>query len=355
MKLARRFSLQRFAALDQAVRAGKYPNARTLAVELEVSSRTVQRDIEFLRDRLGVPLAYDEIRHGYYYTDPTYRLPTIALSEGELVAIFLAERVLQQFRGTPYARLLARAFAKITAALDDRVTVDLGHLGGAISFRTTAASDVDPDLFGELSSAVWHRRRLVLRYETASRGEEATREVDPYHLASVDGQWYLIGFCHLRSSIRMFAPSRIRSIEVTESTFTPSEDFRIDGYLAGSFGVLRGDDGEQYRVKLRFTGAAATYIQERTWHPSQAIVEHPDGGLILHLEVSHLREVERWALSWGADCEVLEPPELRARMVETLARAATSYATDRNTETTRAEVPKNPRARPRRSAPRRRS
>ena len=110
MKTAARFSLERIAALDRAVRAGEYPNAKTIARLLEVSHRTVQRDVEFLRDRLGAPLEYDPVRNGYVYRDPAFRLPFLTLTEGELVALFLAERVLQQYRGTPYAADLARAF-----------------------------------------------------------------------------------------------------------------------------------------------------------------------------------------------------------------------------------------------------
>jgi predicted DNA-binding transcriptional regulator YafY len=319
MKIAVRFSLQRIAAFDRAIRAGEYPNARTIARELEVGHRTVQRDVEFLRDRLGAPLAFDRRRNGYYYNRPDYRLPLMNLSEGELVALFLAERALQQYRGTPYAADLARAFGKLTAGLSDRVTVDLGHLGEAHSFRTTAASSLDPGLFRDLEAAIRGRSR------GGGRGEGAAREVDPYHLASVDGQWYLIGHCHVRGEVRMFVPSRIRSLEPSGSTFDPPSDFRIGDYQAGSFSVLRGAEGELHRVRLRFTGDAVKYLRERTWHPSQTIEEISDGSLILGLAVGHLREVERLALSWGASCEVLGPLELRERMARALSKAAGYY------------------------------
>src|SRR5262245_47957003 len=169
MKTAARPFLERVAALDRAVRAGDYPNARSFARALEVGPRTVQRDIEFLRLRLGAPLAYDEVRHGYYYTDPTFRLPAVTLSEGELVALFLAERVLRQYRGTPYAADLGRAFRKITAGLTDRITIDPGHLAESFSFRSTAPAPFDPGLFRALAAAVAGRRRVELRYYSASR------------------------------------------------------------------------------------------------------------------------------------------------------------------------------------------
>jgi hypothetical protein len=145
MKIAAGFSLERIAAFDKAARAGEYPNARTIARALEVGPRTVQRDVEFMRDRPGAPLAFDPRRNGYYYAEPDYRLPLMSLTEGELVAFFLAERALQQYqqyRGTPYAADLARAFRKVTLGLSDRVTVDLDHLGDLHPFRTTASPGV---------------------------------------------------------------------------------------------------------------------------------------------------------------------------------------------------------------------
>jgi predicted DNA-binding transcriptional regulator YafY len=325
MRTATRFPLERIAAFDRAVRAGEYPNAGTIARVFEVSRRTLQRDIEFMKDRLGAPLVFDEKRQGYAYSDPSFRLPTVPMSEGELLALALAERVLRQYRGTPYAPDLARAFRKVTEGLSDRVTVDLGRLADSFSFTATAPEPFDPGVFRDLAAAVRDRRRVVLRYWTASRDEETRRQVDPYHLACVDGHWYLIAFCHLRGDVRMFAPSRVRCLEVTDETFALPDDFHVDAYLARSFCVLRGAAGEAHRVRLRFTGEAARYVRERTWHPSQVLEPTADGGVIVGFELGHLREVERWALSWGADCEVLEPAELRERVAEAAVHAARRY------------------------------
>jgi predicted DNA-binding transcriptional regulator YafY len=326
MRTATRFPLERIAALDRAIRSGEYPNAVTIARRLEVSRRTVLRDVEFLRDRLGAPIAFDPRRNGYEYTDTSFRLPNLPMTEGELLAMVLAERVLRQYRGTPYGADLARAVGKIAARLADVLTVDLGSLADRYSFRTTAPEPFDPGVFRDLAAAVRGQRRVGLRYWSASRGEETRREVDPYHLTCVDGHWYLIAYCHLRGEVRMFHPGRIRSLEPTGTSFTPLPEFRIDDYLARSFGVLRGGDGEVHRVRLRFTGEAVKYVAERTWHPSQVVGPPVDGGLIVEFELGHLREVERWALSWGADCEVLEPIELRRRVAAALATAAGRYS-----------------------------
>jgi predicted DNA-binding transcriptional regulator YafY len=151
------------------------------------------------------------------------------------------------------------------------------------------------------------------------------RVVDPYHLASIDGQWYLIAHCHLRDEVRMFVPGRIRDLTVTDATFIEPSEFQIDAFLADSFGVIRGREDESHHVRLRFTGEAVRYVRERTWHPSQALELEDDGAIVLTLTLSHLREIERWAMSWGADCEVLEPMELREQVRQSLTRSLVSY------------------------------
>jgi predicted DNA-binding transcriptional regulator YafY len=302
-------------ALDEMLRAGRYPNACTAARELEVCPRTVHRDLAFLRDSCGAPLVFDPRRNGFYYEDRDFALPLLRLTEGELVAFFLAERLMQQYRDSPFAKDLATAFAKLTAGLADEITVDLSHLAAAYSFRHQATTTGDATHFRRLVRAVRESRQLELDYWTASRDEACRRVVDPYHLVSIEGDWYLIGHCHLREEVRIFAPSRVRALRETGERFERPADFRVGDYLDGTFRVYRGQ-GQPFRVRLRFTAKAARYVREREWHPTQQLREQRDGGLILTIRVNHLFEVKRWVLSYGASCEVLEPEELRQQLQE---------------------------------------
>jgi predicted DNA-binding transcriptional regulator YafY len=256
-----------------------------------------------------------------------YRLPFLQLTEGELVALFLAEQLLRQYRGTPYGLDLARIFKKLTAALDDPIDVDTQRLSEAISFRATAPAVFDVSILRTLITAIVQRRRLVIDYWTASRDAQSRREIDPYHLTSCDGQYYLIAYCHMRHALRQFVPGRIRGIELTETLFTRDDSFQVDAYLADSLSIFRGDDSARHSVRLRFTGTAVRYVRERLWHPDQQLETTPDGDLLVRFEVSHLREVERLVLTWAPDCEALEPPELRESVAKALAEAAKLHAT----------------------------
>src|SRR5439155_16230603 len=78
--------LERMMRMHERLNAGRYPNCRKLADELEISSKTVQRDIDFMRYRLGLPIEYDQLHFGFYYAEPVANFPNIEISEGELIA-----------------------------------------------------------------------------------------------------------------------------------------------------------------------------------------------------------------------------------------------------------------------------
>src|SRR5579875_551265 len=324
MHLASRPMLRRLVLVDQRIRSGTYPNARTLGAELEVSPRTIYRDLDFLRYSWGVPIEFCPRRNGFFYRDPDYALPLLRLTEGELLALFVAERVLQHYRNTPYGADLATAFEKLSAQLPDTVSLDLTHLQDAYSIRGPETSVGDLECFRKVARAVQQSRQLELVYWSASHNETCRRVVDPYHLTSVSGDWYLIAYCHLREEVRMFVPARIQSVRETGKYFERPADFRIEEYLDGSFRALRGD-GRPRRVRLRFNAVAARWVREKQWHPSQRLRSCKDGSLEVCFRLTHLDEVKRWVLSYGSACEVLEPAELRQQVVEELQRTLAGY------------------------------
>ena len=194
-----------------AVSRRAWPNARTLARELEVTRRTIQRDIAFMR-RLHAPLEFDSVRNGYYYTDPSYRLGYFPATEGELVALLVAAQVMDQYRGTPFEHDLRKALAKISEILPDTIEVPLDELTGCLSVLPRVQTTYDPEIFRVLVAAVRQSRQLSMVYWTAGRNETQKRTFDPYDLVlAPDDDWCLIGHCHLRKAIRLFKVQRVPS------------------------------------------------------------------------------------------------------------------------------------------------
>lgn len=99
---------ERFLWFDHKVRSKRYPNTTALSIEFEISPKTAQRDIEFMRDRLRCPLLYDQSRKGYYYQDKTFSLPMIYLSSEELSSLLIAKKMLQGIGGNFIKQELCR-------------------------------------------------------------------------------------------------------------------------------------------------------------------------------------------------------------------------------------------------------
>lgn len=301
--------------IHQALAAEKFPRAVSLARELEVNEKTIRRDIEFMRNRLNLPVEFDYVRNGYHYTSEVSAFPTMQITEGELFALVVAEKALQQYRGTSFEKPLLSALRKMEQSLPDTISLNLADVEQTISFRTRAEPILDLKIFDVLAKAVSQRQQLELNYRKPGQKPEP-RIVDPYHLANINGEWFLFAYDHGRKDIRTFAPARIQSAKPTGKTFERTEKFSLEKRLRDSFGVHAGEG--KFQVVIRFASRAADYIREKKWHPSQQLRDLKDGGAELKLKLSSLGEVERWILSWGGEAQALQPREL----VDSVRKAA---------------------------------
>lgn len=309
--------LERMLLIHKAIQSGSYPNASQLAAQLDVSTKSIQRDLMFMRDRLGLPIAYEASRFGFIYTESVSSFPSFQVTEGELFALLAAEKALQQYRGTPFEKALVSAFKKISQSLPDTVSINWADWDATLSFRTTAEPILDLQVLDLLARAAAQKQQLLLSYRKPGGKHAEDRVVDPYHLANVNGEWFLFAYCHLRKSIRTFVPTRMRSVKLTGARFQRPHGFSLEAELKNSFGILSGD--KEFLVRIRFSGAVSDYIREKRWHPSQKLTELKDGGVQISLKLSSLVEVQRWVLAWGGNAVPLSPPEL-VRGVRAAAR-----------------------------------
>ena len=236
------------------LKAGEYPNCRKIAEEIEVSTKTIQRDIDFMRDRLGLPIEYDPLRVGFYYTEEVASFPSIEVSEGEVAALFVAQKALAQYRGTPFERPLRSAFRKIADSLKERVSFSWSDLEEAISFHSAGASVADLELFEAVSQAVLRSVELELEYRKLKSSAYEARRVRPFHIACLENQWYLFAEDLERKQLRTFALPRMREVRATNKRFRRPVDFSITKVLSCSFGVFAG--GKKHRIRLKFDAFA---------------------------------------------------------------------------------------------------
>src|SRR5882762_6136272 len=178
--------LARMLLIHQALQSRKYPTASSLATELQVSSKSIHRDLEFMRDRLELPLEWDASRFGYCYTEEVNAFPTVQITEGELFALVVAEKALQQYRGTSFEKPLLSAIRKMEQSLPDTISLNLAEIEQTISFRTRAEQILNLETFDTLAKATAHRRQIEMTYKKPGRRETENRIIDPYHLANIN-------------------------------------------------------------------------------------------------------------------------------------------------------------------------
>lgn len=318
---------RRLIYIDQKIRQGtrieRYPNCREMAEEQEVSRKTIQRDVDYLKWEMNAPIEYDPVKHGYYYTEPDFKLPAINIRRSDLFAICIAEKVLRQYEATPVYDNLVTVFEALEGAMPEKVSVDPSWLHDRFSFFAEASPEMNPEAWQSSFEALRQNRSLKFMYRNPGWRKKYERTVDPYHAISYRAEWYLVGRCHYMKSIRIYAISRMSDVRMTDDYFWIPEDFDFKRMAGSHFGIMFGK--EEHRVQVRFDADAAPYVRERQWHPTQTIEDFEDGGILLSFTTNHLLEVRRWVLSWGEGATVEAPPELVEDITRHLRNALKGY------------------------------
>lgn len=319
--------LLRLVFIDRKIRegmkSGNYANCSSMAREYEVSGKSIMRDIDYLKNQRDAPIEYDAKKRGYYYTEENYKLPAIDINASDLFALCITEKVLKQHENTPIYEKLRSFFQKIEESLPEKVTIQPSWISSSISIIGEHRTIIEPKIWAIIAEALQQTKLLALSYMKPGSGSVTKREVEPYHLVSFQGEWYLMGFCRRRAKVLTFAISRIRAAEMRQETFTVPPNFNFQKISQKRFGIFSGR--EPFQVKIIFDKENAPYVKEREWHPSQKTESRKDGSLLLSLTTSHFLEIKKWVLSWGSGARVLEPESLRGEIIKELEQMTRQY------------------------------
>jgi predicted DNA-binding transcriptional regulator YafY len=322
--MTRKLSYERYHWFHGQIKAGRYPNARKLAEEFEISEKQAQREIEFMRDRLYAPLAYDSVRKGYGYENDTYELPPIWFNEDELLSLCLALRLASTLPDRKLKGSLYELLEKILTFRFLNSPPSLTDIKEKVSVKNVEYYRVDESVFHKVMDSLFRNFPLKISYYTPHKGEATERIVQPLHLLCYMGSWHLIAFCSLKGELRDFALSRIQSIEKTsELVRLPNYLPPIRDYIRKNFGVMAGK--ESIEVCLKFSPNISNWIMEQVWYSGQEASRNQDGSLCLKFPVADFREVKREILKYGASVEVLSPQDLREEIIQEIARMAETY------------------------------
>lgn len=301
-------TLERYYWFHNQTRVPRFPNAKTLAEHFEISQKTAQRSIDFMRDRLGAPLKYHPARRGYHYTDQSFSLPAFQVAQEELISILLARNLLSESAGGLISESI-QSFGRKLMAVMGEIGYSRDKLRHAFSAVWNGHSPAPAATFRTATTALLEERIMTCRYISPAQGRETKRKIAPHHLQHYMGSWVLIGWCRLREDWRKFYLSRMSEPLLTDETFEPRPRDEWEPLIQESFGIFQGE--APVPVILQFNAFRAPWIREQVWHPDQRMEELPDGGLRLTFQVSDFREVRMKVLQFGADVEVIAPEGLR--------------------------------------------
>ena len=320
--MGRKLIYERYVWFDAEVRSGKYPNASNLAKQFELSIKTAQRDITFMRDRLSCPLAYDLTKKGFYYEDGKFALPLTHLSEKEVIALLFARTLLRDFSSPSLENEISQVLSRMSNILQSSLPC-ADSIDNAVSIQVIGSTKTPSGVFSKALEGCLYKKQLSFTYVSGANSEETKRIVDPYHLLNHMGTWHLIAYCHEREDIRDFVLSRISNMTLLNEVFFIPRSFSIQKHLESAFGLFKGTP--KYNVTLRFSPNRSRRIKDQIWHKNQKTKLLKDGSLELSFPVASIYEVSMEILKHGADVEVIKPESLRAVIKKEAAKIARLY------------------------------
>ncbi len=291
--------------------------------ELEASRNTITRDFEYLRDSLGAPLEYCREENGHRYAPdaPVFELPGFWMNPAELYALLACGQLLDNVQPGFISSRLAPLKNKIrellgesgyeAQAIDDRIHIQ------PIQIRQT-----NHQVFDLVAQATLSDQCLRFHYQPRGQSEDRDRTVHPQRLLHYRSNWYLLALCEVADALRLFSLDRIREVEVLEFPSIQRSEQELETFTNAGFGIFGGQPTAS--AHLRFSHHAARWVAEEQWHSDQHGEWQPDG---YHLFVPYAddRELVMEVLRYGAEVEVVGPPELREEVARRIRDMAGIY------------------------------
>jgi predicted DNA-binding transcriptional regulator YafY len=284
-----------------------YPSKQKLLDELidegfETSDRTLDRDLQTIREQYGIKIQYDKSRNGYYLDLPT----------DEDLAHFDA-----------FVELLERRerMAFLDSAVDGQ-----RHVSRYLQLERNAAfagAQWLPLLWEALRSG----RVLSFDYFSYATGQTTPRLAEPQLIFEYRNRWYFDSWDLNAEQVRTFGLDRVRTLSLTDQFALKDRPGYHRSHRQHTIGVTCPPEQASQKVVLRFTRSEAQYVQSLPLHPSQQLIAGTETEHTVDVELTVLlnHELEREILAYGEEVEVLEPMELRQRVADRINQMAEKY------------------------------
>lgn len=310
----------RLQKLIGQLKENRYPNCKSFAEELSridcdcncgiaCSAKTIQRDIRVLREEFGCPLAFDSERNGYYLKHHGWNcgMP-VFMEEHELMAAVLGARLAESIFPEPLRSAIRHAVDSQLANINPDF-LDKTFLK-SLTVIPGLKAGIDPDVFMTIYRA-WQEHEVVNIAYFDINDRTSMRMVEPHALVYYECSWYIKSYCLLRREIRNFAIHRITGAECCGKYFEPDQAI-IDSVLNEHF----LEYSEVRNITIRCANGIRNYVLSNPLVRDQALAPDGAGHFFLHIPAMPEHEIIQWVLFQGGEAELLQPVELRKKLVD---------------------------------------
>ena len=295
-----------------------------IMAKLEISEATFKRDIAKLRDQLHMPIAFDRDLGGYTMApghDDT-ELPGLWFNQEELLSLVTIQQLLEQLEPGLLGPKLKPLHTRLVQLMEKHGLASQ-DVARRIRILNVGKRVVAAKSFEVVAAATMVRNRLRISHFSRQNGKTTEREVSPQRLVHYRDNWYLDAWCHLREDVRSFSIDAITQIKVVDRPAMDVLDADINAAVDAGYGIFAG--APKGWATIKFTPERARWVAGEIWHPHQRSSTQADGSYVLEIPYSDERELMGDLLRFGADVEVMAPPDLRSRIKRALHEAVGRY------------------------------
>lgn len=309
--------------LDSRVPLAQAEVARRCGVHRSTIGRLIQSMVDH-----EIPVRYDD--QGRIFIERTAYVSKVYLKLHEALAVFLAGRLLARYSDKPNEHTIA-ALEKLGVTLQGIMPALGEHITStnhALRTRLPKQKSDYQRVLERLTESWAKTTKVRMWYRALNASKTFQHTFAPYFLepSAIGYSVYAIGFAEPPNQLRTRKLERIERVELTDEPFDVPADFDANELLAGAWSIWFDEEDQPTTVRLRFSGQQAIRrMNETTWHPSERKEQDGEGRLVWTAEIDEVKEMLPWIRGWGADCEVLEPAELREKVKGELRRQAGMY------------------------------
>jgi len=305
----------RIVAILIQLQSKKIVKAHELAERFEVSLRTIYRDIRTL-EASGVPI-YSEAGIGYSLMDG-YRLPPVMFTREEASSFIAAEKLMQKFTDAELGSHYASAMYKLKAVLQGSDKEWVSTIESKVLMQTsgTTVNEKAPNTLAFLFKSIAEKTQIILGYEAIEADGITERIIEPVGVFHDHNNWYFLGYCHLRNDYRQFRTDRIHTIKNTTVPFALEHE-PLETHLQ-----KEKQQAPATKIVILVAKKIAKYIAEdKKLHGfiSERVVG--DDVEMTFMCRNADEYFPRWYLMFGDHASILEPEELKARVLELIEKA----------------------------------